>query len=90
MGKSYTPTYRVEERAQGVAPYTYAWRKEDGRPTIANLEKRIMSYAKSLEKGGVNEHLSKNFIPYPTFARIVRQATGEVVATWKAAPFQVY
>lgn len=64
----------------------------DGKPTDANLEKKVFAYAKSLELGGVNEHLSKaaGFIPYPKAARIVNQFTGEVVAEWKAGMFQVF
>lgn len=63
-----------------------------GLPTDTNLEKWIYAYAKSLELGGVNEHISKSegAIPYPTSAKIVNQFTGEVVAEWKAGMFQVW
>lgn len=63
-----------------------------GRPTDATLSKYVFTYAKSLEPGGCNWHLSQalGVLPYPTAAKVIRQATGEVVATWRAAPFQVY
>lgn len=69
-----------------------AWRKEYGKPTLENLEKWITEYSRSLEIGGVNQHvsLSLGYVPYPRTAKIIRQRTGEVLASWKAAMFQVY
>ena len=95
MGKIVKPKYRVE--MTGVTPA--AWRVKGygqvpgyGKPTDANLEKFVHGYAKSLEIGGVNEHVSKalGHVPYPTSARIVDQDTGAVVASWKAGMFQVW
>ena len=87
MGKSITPTYRLE--FNDGKPQMQAWK---GRATDQALERWIYSYAKSLELGGVNQHISLSLghIPYLYSARIVRQATGEVVATWKAGMFQVW
>ena len=87
MGKSYTPTYRLE--FNDGKPQMQAWK---GRATDQALEQWIYSYAKSLELGGVNQHISLSLghIPYPNKARIVRQSNGEVVAEWKAGLFQVY
>lgn len=87
MGKSYTPIYRLE--FNDGAPRVQAWK---GRANAGTLERWVVSYAKSLELGGCNEHISLSLghIPYPRKARIVRQATGKVVAEWQAGMFQVY
>lgn len=89
MGRTITPKYRIE-LADRVMQNPMAW--TGGRATQANLEKYIFAYAKDLEAGGVNEHIAKalGYVPYPTYARIVKQADGEVMATWKAGTFQVY
>lgn len=90
MGRSITPKYAVY--MTGSTPF--GWNsKQAGRPTDANLEKFVKGYAKSLEAGGVNEHVSKalGHIPYPTHAEIRRNvAGGGVVARWQAAKFQVW
>ncbi len=94
MGRSVTPPYRLE--MSGVTAATWRVKAQygipgDGKPTEANLIKYIRAYAKSLESGS-NVHISKalGYVPYPTWARIVRQADGQVMAEWKAAPFQVW
>ena len=85
MGKTVTPTYRLEiyERARRSS---MAW---SGKPSQAALAKYIRRYIKSLQKGGVNYHISLSLghIPIPTKARIVRQKTGDVVTTWVAPSF---
>ena len=92
MGRSYTPTYRLEfwEHPQGTK-HQQAWSK-GCKPTDYTLEQWIHSYAHSLEMGGVNSHISTaiGYVPYPCQAQVVRQATGDVVASWKAGVFQVY
>ncbi len=87
MGRTTTPTFRVEIDGQRMA-----WDRRNGRPTDANLERFVLVYAKSHEAGGVNEHISKMFgrVPYPTTARIVRQRNGATVASWMAGVFQVW
>lgn len=89
MGRSTTPKYALT--VDGI-PMIWDCRTA-GKPTAANLEKWIMAYAKSLELGGCNEHISKalGHIPYPRHA-VIRQNRlgGTVVAEWKAAHFQVY
>jgi len=89
MGRSFTPTYALVLDGNDMM-----WDvKRHGRPTEANLEKYVMAYAKSLEVGGSNEGISNAFgyIPYPRSAKIVRNVLGgEVVASWKAAMFQIY
>ena len=92
MGRSYTPTYRLEfwEDPQG-SKQQHAWNKGI-KPTEHTLEAWVHSYAGSLGAQGVNTHLSKalGYVPFPVKAQVIRQATGEIVATWKAGMFQVY
>ena len=85
MGKTITPTYRLEMWDNGHKSQM-AW---SGRPSNKALAKWIQRYIKSLQKGGVNYHISlgKGYIPVPHKARIVRQKTGEVVSTWTAPKF---
>jgi hypothetical protein len=91
MGRSYTPVYRLEfyEGRPEKGCMVQAWK---GKATTQALEQWVFSYSKSLELGGVNQHISLSLghIPYPNKARIVRQSNGEVVAEWKAGLFQVY
>lgn len=63
-----------------------------GEATSKLLEQRILEYAKTLQIGGVNYHLTKarGFIPYPTKAAILNMDTNEIVVEWKAAMFQVW
>ena len=91
MGRSYTPVYRLEFY-EGRSEKGYRVQAWKGKATTQALEQWVFSYSKSLELGGVNQHISLSLghIPYPYSARIVRQATGEVVTTWKAGMFQVW
>lgn len=85
MGRSYTPAYRVEYSDQGGKHQT-AW---SGPTTIERLALWIQAGIDSMKVGGCNEHVSKSlgYLPVPHKARIIRQATGETVATWKAPAF---
>ncbi len=89
MGRSFTPAYALVVDGQD-----FMWDvKRHGRPTEANLEKYVMTYAKSLEIGGSNVGISNalGYIPYPRAAKIVHNVHGgSLVASWKAAMFQVY
>lgn len=90
-----TPTYRLEmtdnkgsfamgwdvKAPKGVPHYT-----ADGKPTIANLERKIKAYEESTQPGGVNAHLG---VCRVSKARIIRQATGEVMVEYKAPMFEV-
>ena len=91
MGRSYTPVYRLEfyDGRSEKGCMVQAWK---GKASAQALEQWVFSYSKSLELGGVNQHISLSLghIPYPNKARIVRQSNGEVVAEWKAGLFQVY
>lgn len=102
MGKTFTPTYRLEvtenARKSYTAPLrgmhnTFGWKaKEYGKPTTANLEKWITAYHESLKLGGCNEHLSRSLGYLPTLkaAKIIRQSTGEVMAEWNAPAFMAF
>jgi hypothetical protein len=99
MGKDFTARYVVKLVTPGMSTTPYAWRvRRDGqsrgygRPNDTNLANHVFDFARSLERGGVNEHLSDSlgFIPYPTKACIKDQFTGQVVATWEAASFQIW
>lgn len=85
MSRNSTPAYRVEVEGNESFEMTNAiWRKHYGRPTEANAQKYVEKFNESLAPGGCNEHISK---AYPTArmigCRIVRQATGKVVASYR-------
>jgi len=88
MGRIVRSKYRLEI-TDSAGTHKLLWR---GRSPGARLGDHILAYAKSLERGGSNEHISKNlgYIPYPSSARIIEQDTGRTVAQWKAGMFQVY
>lgn len=99
MGRSYTPTYRVEtfDNRMNVSLYqrrleSCAWNcKRDGRPTEANAEKYRQEMNKTFLPGGVNYHISEScgFTIHISTVWIIRQSTGELVAKAKAPMFEV-
>lgn len=88
MGKSYTPTYRLE-LIDSAGRSVQSWR---GKATDKRLFAYLRNYVKSLYIGGVNAHISEmyGFIPYPHKARIVRQNTDEIVCEWQAPTFMFW
>ena len=91
MGKSYTPTFRVEYQ-DNTGSNHMAWHsKRDGRPTVANLEKWRQEYNKSFNIDGVNFHASMHcgVIIHINKAKLIRQSTGEVVAETVMPVFEV-
>jgi hypothetical protein len=66
------------------------WRS-NRKPTQKQLDKWVLSYAKSLEKGGANEHVSNmlGYIPYPNDVKLI-EASNVVVLRWKAPMFMVW
>lgn len=84
MGRSITPTYRIEFRATGGYHTPSAWRAEYGRPSAASLARWVESFEASTREGGVNAHLGVTTV---WSARIVRQATGAVVADYAGPAF---
>jgi len=92
MSTTRTPTYRLEITESGfctLRTIRAVWR---GRATQQRLDAWLQAYVKSLCPGGVNAHVSKalGYIPYPSALKIIRQSTGDCVAEWKAAPFQLW
>jgi hypothetical protein len=90
MGKSFTPTYRIEI-TDDKGEHRYAWSVASyGKPTASNLKIYIQKYIESLKcPKGANCHVSKSlgYILEPNKARIVRQKGGQVVAKWEAEKF---
>lgn len=108
MGNSIKPQYVVEitcTAPPGMKQYVFtpsswyvrgkpAYRiKGQGKPTDEKLEQYVKDFARGLEPGGVNFHLSEDagYITYPTSAVIRENKRGGlIVASWKAAMFQVW
>ena len=66
--------------------------KQNGAPTVENLTRYVMAYGKSLDVGGVDEHISRalGHIPYSDRAVIRHNnQTREAVVEWRADAFQV-
>lgn len=89
MGRSTTPTYRLEILGHtGKFSITNsAWNVRgrngspgDGRPSTESLDRYVTSFEESLRAGGSNVHLG---IFSLTSCQIVRQSSGKVVATWQ-------
>jgi hypothetical protein len=92
MGKTVTPKFVVVLDGKNAESMTWD-SKSAGQPNAANLEKFVMVFAKSLEAGGCNVHISEalGYIPYPRTAVIKHNYPGgAVVASWKAGMFQMY
>ena len=94
MGKSYTPTYRVETKDNTSFYWNRAaWNvKEHGRATNNNAEAYRVKLNESYQIGNVNEHISKaeGKLVHVSAVRIIRQSTEEVVATANAPLFEAY
>lgn len=85
MGRIITPTYRVEFQDQ-TGEHRMAW---NGRATKKRLEEWRKTYNASFEPGGVNDHLSTEFVLHISHARIVHQDTGRVVCATEMPSFEV-
>lgn len=96
MGRSYKFTFRIEAvEYEGIV--RRAWRsgwdcKSKGRPSDKAAERYAIAMNKSYQPGGVNAHLATaaGVVPVLTDVAIVRQATGEVVGSWKMPKFMVF
>jgi hypothetical protein len=90
MGHSTTPTYRVEVNANRPMGM-FGWNgRQDGAATEANLEKWRQSYNTSFQVGGVNGPINDgDIIVHISSARLIRQSTGETVATTNAPAFEI-
>lgn len=91
MGRSYTPTYRIELVAN-VPMSMGAWNsKFNGRPTNANAERYRQSMNQSFQpnSGHPNAATGERVVPHIYKVVVVRQSTGKVVATALAPKFEV-
>lgn len=90
MAYAPSPLYRLELQSTDPkkAHTSQPWYVRDSRkfnrvgrgaPTNPNLAIVIEAYEDSTKKGGVNAHLGEDTIG---IARIVQQATGEIVASY--------
>lgn len=92
MGRSTTPTFRVEMSESGLTTgKRYRWQgawnsKYSGRPSDKNLAAYVAAHEASTRSGGVNECLGPMKV---NSAQVVRQSSGEVVATFTAPAFEV-
>lgn len=89
MGRSTTPTFRLEilGHTGNFSMTNGAWNVQrrngcpgDGQPSTESLDRYVTSFEASLRPGGSNAHLG---IFSLTSCQIVRQSSGDVVATWK-------
>lgn len=90
MGRTYTPTYRIEEFKIGfwTASSCMSWKsKQYGKPTVENLKKFRNGMNESMKPGGANDHLSLN--DRLGNLCIVRQSDNKVMALYIAPLFEV-
>lgn len=81
MGRSSTPTFRLETTVDRGGWTPQAWRtKEYGRPTLKNLERWVGEMEKSTRAGGVNALIGATTV---IDAKIVHQETGDVVCSYE-------
>lgn len=88
MGRTTTPTYRVEIFVFGYHYSPMAWSVRArgkipgfGQPTDANLAKYVSDFEEDCETGA-NKHLGTQIV---RSAKIVKQSTDEIVATYALA-----
>lgn len=88
MGRSVTPKYRMEVRANVGYMTPSCW---SGRATEKRLEDAVRSMNKSFLPDGVNAHVSKSrgVVVQILSAKLVEQSTGTVVAEYTAPMFEV-
>jgi len=91
MGRSYTPTFRVVPETNGFHMTNACWdSKRYGRPSEKTAREYVQKFNESLQPDGCNSHIGK---AYPTArmigCQIVRQATDEVVASYRVPMFEV-
>ena len=86
MGRIKTPTFRIEYKVQPETVHFTpgAWDTAYyGRPNKKTIGKHMTDLIDSIQPGKANAHLLDTFPNVQLVsARVVRQASGEVVATW--------
>jgi hypothetical protein len=89
MGKSITPTYRVEYRDNASrSTSSMCWR---GKASKERLEQWRKDYNKSFNPGGVNYHVSQSLgiVVHISHAWLIHQRTNECVAETKMPMFEL-
>lgn len=92
MGRSIKVRYSVHYKFSGIYLTPAAWRPAvQGKPTTKNLAMAVAVLLDSFKVGGCNEHIkgTGGGIPIPTYAWILDNQTGNVVAEWTAPNFLV-
>jgi len=92
MGRSVTPTYRVEVVTNVGRITPMAWDcKRDGRPNQKNIDQWRVDINKSFQPDGVNWHVSESsgIVQHISKATVIRQSTHEVVAVSEMPMFEV-
>jgi len=90
MGRTTTPTFRVEMTTVRLRDgqrfgFQLGWEKQYGRPTGEALARFVKDFDQATAPGGVNAHLGQE---QTTQAKVVRQATQEVVAEFVRPMFE--
>jgi len=81
MGKSITPTFRIEFYTVGCHFTPAGWSKHHGRPSVYSLKAYLEAMNKAMEPGGCNEHIRKDYpMAKVTGGRLIRQSDNTVKA----------
>ena len=91
MGRSYTPTFRVETVENFGKVNTYDWPLKGSKFTQEKIEEwRIMMNA-SFAPNGCNAHIAESigYVPHISHAKLIRQSSGKVVLESVAPMFEV-
>lgn len=89
MGRSVTPTFRVEVTANVHITDMFWSVKQSGKPTAENAEKFRKMLNESFAPGGVNAPKGDEIVPHISKVRVIRQSTNAVVAEASAPLFEV-
>jgi len=91
MGRTVTPKYRIEYNESGRNQVQCWNSKFYGRATAINLEAWRVKHNASFLPSGVNNHVTKalGYVLHVSYARIVNQFSGEVVAEARMPMFEV-
>ena len=85
MGTSRTPAYRMELAVDNGRVTPFGWdvggKYGKGKANAENLKKYVEAFEASTQPGGCNSHLGVTRV---LTAQIVKQSTGDTVATYKA------
>lgn len=92
MGRSVTPTHRVEVVTNVGTQTPFSWnRKDSGAPNVKNLAKWREALNASFAPKGVNAHLSDalGVVLHVSKATLIHQRSDDIVAVVNAPLFEV-